>query len=183
MYCIAPPHVRCVFKARLYHCTRVAKILSIRCFLSTPSLILQLGYNLQLTLLTLLPSYNLPLTLNILHHPLRQQQHNYFGSLFIDIASSHLYALTNVLVPGDILALPSHIPEVKNTTQNNTLNMTTITTMASPARMPFASLGAARLKNMTNIKNKQNGRSTESFTCPLFGTTIRLSKVFKEIRG
>lgn len=34
--------------------------------------------------------------------------------------------------------------------------MTTLTTMASPARLPFSSLGGARLKNMTNIKNKQN---------------------------
>lgn len=44
--------------------------------------------------------------------------------------------------------------------------MTTVTTMASPARMPFASLGAARLKNMTNTKNKQNGMSTRVFHTP-----------------
>lgn len=34
--------------------------------------------------------------------------------------------------------------------------MTTLTPMASPARLPFASLGGARLRNMTNMKNKQN---------------------------
>ncbi|CAD6587659.1 MAG: hypothetical protein ASARMPREDX12_002964 [Alectoria sarmentosa] len=34
--------------------------------------------------------------------------------------------------------------------------MTTVATMASPGRLPFASLGGTRLRNMTNMKNKQN---------------------------
>ena len=37
--------------------------------------------------------------------------------------------------------------------------MSTVTMMAAPSRQPFASLHGGRLRNMTNLKNKQNGMS------------------------
>ena len=37
--------------------------------------------------------------------------------------------------------------------------MATLAPMASPRRQPFASLDGSRLRNLTNMKNKQNGIS------------------------
>lgn len=145
----------CQSLTRLYHCTRVSKAPSIRPFffhlphLPFLPLLPQATTHFAHSSSFLLSSTTT--TVNLLQYPL----HQHHTSIPILLDQQAVLCL---------LVWPLHSRSQQHHNNTRTLtqqfNMTTLTTMASPARIPFASLGGGRLRNMTNIKNKQNGRWT-----------------------
>ena len=159
---IAPPHVRrscCVSRARLYLGTLLPKTLGAAvAFLSALS---SSGYSYFTTFEGDSSNSHSPTFLHLSIHccwisflPLAGVQRPATRS------SPTVLAPEDLSPPLRILQQPLPIHTRRSRAGAKYCNMSTMT--VSSTRQPFASVSGARLKNLTNIKNKQNGKYIET---------------------